>query len=339
MGTVTAAPPLPALSPAMAFDEAAGAVLTFLQDRLPLGAWAVTRVENGRQTYLHLDDRSHGLERGGSHAWQDSFCIRMVGGEGPRIAPEVARVPSYLGQPVAAALRIGAYVGVPIAERDGRLFGTLCGIDAAPQDAGLREEQGLIEVLGHRLETVLAADRDREAAARAELGDRLDMEADPLTGLYDRRAWDELISHEERRQRRFADPTAIAVVDLDPPTSGDDEDGDEADRHDRTGATALRAAVGDAAPIASFGRHAFVLLLRETSVQDAGDSVDTLYRSLARARVAGSIGWAPHTVTGGFSGAMDHADRRMCAARRQRRITRTTRPSPLCGDGRPSPHG
>ena len=37
-------------------------------------------------------------------------------------------VPAYVGAGIGQRMRIGAYIGVPIAREDGSLFGTLCGI-------------------------------------------------------------------------------------------------------------------------------------------------------------------------------------------------------------------
>ena len=38
-----------------------------LTAQVPMGLWAVTRVENGRQSYLYLDANAYGLVEGGSH--------------------------------------------------------------------------------------------------------------------------------------------------------------------------------------------------------------------------------------------------------------------------------
>ncbi len=60
------------------FEQASGYVLDYLTTHAPMGFWAVTRVENGRQTYLMVEDSAYGTARGGSHAWEASFCIHMA---------------------------------------------------------------------------------------------------------------------------------------------------------------------------------------------------------------------------------------------------------------------
>ena len=58
---------LPQLTPDLSFDEASVRVLTYLQEYLPLALWSVTRVENGQQTFLYLnEDNSYRISRGSS---------------------------------------------------------------------------------------------------------------------------------------------------------------------------------------------------------------------------------------------------------------------------------
>ena len=72
----------------MTVEQAARAVLTYLHLHLPMGFWSVTRVKNGRQSYLYLDENDYGLAAGGSHPWGSSFCIHMASGAGPDVAPD-----------------------------------------------------------------------------------------------------------------------------------------------------------------------------------------------------------------------------------------------------------
>ncbi len=127
---------VPVLSPQMSFDEAARAVLSYLREALPLAFWSVTRVENGRQTYLHLDaDNGYGLAQGDSHPWEDSFCIQMASGAAPAVAPDAQAVPAYAAAGVNATVSIGAYAGAAINESDGTVFGAICGIDPSARTA------------------------------------------------------------------------------------------------------------------------------------------------------------------------------------------------------------
>ncbi|WLT39263.1 GAF domain-containing protein [Synechocystis sp. B12] len=87
--------------------------------------------------------------------WPDSFCSRMVRGEGPHIAPQSNLVEAYRNAPIAQQVDIGAYVGVPITYGNGSLFGTLCAIDPEIQPDSLVDELPLVELIAQLLSTIL----------------------------------------------------------------------------------------------------------------------------------------------------------------------------------------
>ena len=76
--------------------------------------------------------------------------------EGPQIAPDINHVPAYVAAPIAAAMPIRAYVGVPLYGADGSLFGTLCAIDPLPSAAELESFQPTIELHARLLASILA---------------------------------------------------------------------------------------------------------------------------------------------------------------------------------------
>ncbi len=43
------------------FQQASRDILRYLRDHVPMAFWAVTRVENGRQTYLVVEDQEYNL--------------------------------------------------------------------------------------------------------------------------------------------------------------------------------------------------------------------------------------------------------------------------------------
>lgn len=167
---------------------------------MPLGYWAVTRYDGGRQLYLEVRDDAYGLAAGDSHPWADSLCVRMLAGAGPSIAPDAMAIPAYSSAGVAEEVPIGAYVGVPLRRSDGTLFGTICGLDPHRQAVELTDHEPLIQVLSRLLGLVLDADLAQvEAAARL---------------------------------RRFGDPTSVVVTDLDGLKQVNDEHGHAAgNRH------------------------------------------------------------------------------------------------------------
>src|SRR5262249_31950836 len=140
---------------------------------------------------LQTEDHGYGVTEGSVFRWADSFCSRMVRGEGPCVAPRSAEVPSYAAAPIGQQVAIGAYVGIPLSRDDGSLFGTLCAIHPHPQPESVRDELPLVELLGRMLCTVLA--NELRAAEQARLAERAQADAltDSLTGLFNRRGWDQ----------------------------------------------------------------------------------------------------------------------------------------------------
>jgi diguanylate cyclase (GGDEF)-like protein len=323
---------LPVLLPTMTFDEAARLVLGYLRTNVPLAFWSVTRVENGRQTYLYLDEENgYGLPTGGSHPWEDSFCIHMAAGTAPAVAPDAQQVPLYAAAGVNAAVTIGSYAGASVAEPDGTLFGAICGIDpkVRTDDPALLAAGPILSLFGQLLTMVLAANRARDAAARDLALARTDAETDTLTGLLNRRGWERAVSEESARFQRFGDPTVVAMIDLDRLKVINDEQGHDAgDAYIREAGTALSRAVRGGDVVARLGGDEFGVLMTGCTEELAAERIARLYARLEEHGVAGSVGWAPISVLRGFPAALAEADEAMYAAKRARRSRRGPMPQP-----------
>lgn len=313
------------LSPGASFEQAARAALRYLQAEIPLGFWAVTRVENGRQTYLVLEDNVYGLPQGGAHDWEGSFCVHMAAGSAPAVAPDAQAVPLYAQAAVNDGVQIGAYAGAAVREPDGALFGAICGLDPSPQreDPPLAAAGPLLALLGELLTVVLAGERAREQVAHQAVAAELAAERDALTGLHNRRAWERLLGEEEERFRALGDPTVVVVLDLDDMKAVNDESGHTAgDEHLRRAADALTGAVRSTDVVARIGGDEFGLLLRGCEEAGAPERTAAVSAALAAAGVRASVGWAAVTVGRGFPTALMAADEAMYAVKRQHSPTR-----------------
>jgi diguanylate cyclase (GGDEF)-like protein len=324
--TIAAPSAMPMLTPDMSFDDASRLVLDYLATHVPMALWGVTRVENGNQTFLSLDESNgYGMQEGDFGRWEDSFCIHMVAGTAPKVAPDAQAVPLYAAAKANEDLDIGAYGGAPIVEPSGDLFGAICGIDPnrKPMGEELAQAAPLLSLLGQLLSMVLAADRARDQAAAAAFEASIAAETDSLTGLYNRRAWDRILVEEAERFARFADPTIAVVLDLDMLKSINDSQGHAVgDAYIRRAGAALSASVKSSDVVARLGGDEFAVLLRSCTEVQAVAATDRMYAALAAAGVAGSIGWAPITVLKGFPAALAEADSAMYAAKAARRKDR-----------------
>lgn len=311
----------PSARPGMGFDEASAAVVDYLKSVLPLGFWAVTRYDGVRQLYLEVRDDAYGLGPGGSHLWEDSMCINMVAGTTSRIAPDAMAVPEYAAAGVAQQIDIGAYIGIPIVRADGELFGTLCGLDPAPQSEELLQQHApLLDILGMLLSTILDADLERTRQARALERAELAAESDQLTGLLNRRGWDRYTEIEESRFQRFGDPGAVVVIDLDRLKEVNDSQGHAAgDELIKLAARVIRDTVRDSDVVARLGGDEFGIIVSNAVPEECQRLIDRIVANFQEAGVSGSIGHAPYTVVAGFPGAFAAADAAMYEHKQRRR--------------------
>lgn len=301
------------------FESAAREVLSFLHRKFGFGLWMVTRAEGDDWIVLHSEDHGYGIAPGKIFRWADSFCSRMVQGQGPCIAPDSARVPAYAAAPIGAQIPIGSYIGMPLHRDDGRLFGTLCAIDPAPQPEAIVREQDLIALLTTLLGSLLQAElKATETMRRSE---RLAVEAntDALTGLYNRRAWDRLLAQEEERCRRYGHPAHVLAIDLNGLKHVNDTLGHAAgDELIARAAMALRQAAREADVVARIGGDEFAILAVECDSLGAQAMLQRVRAALAQTQVSASIGLAARDPAGGLEAAKVVADRLMYKEKRSR---------------------
>lgn len=136
----------------------------------------------------------------------------MVQGLGPCIAPQSEHIPAYANAPIGKQVKIGAYVGVPISDGDGSLFGTLCAIDPKTKSESLHTELPLVELLGRLLSCVLASElKGAENQRKAERNLPKSI-VDTLTGLMNPAGWENVMEAEERRCQLYGHSACIVSI-------------------------------------------------------------------------------------------------------------------------------
>ena len=305
-------------SPDASFELHAKRVLEFLQERLPFAIWMVTRAAGRDQIVLQAEGSAFEMSPGDRLRWSDSFCSRMVAAEGPRIAPQASDVPAYAETPFARELGVNAYVGVPIPDEDG-LFGTLCAFDPEPQPPEIADQQQLVELLGELLGAVMAAERaldaERRSTERAERSSR----TDPLTGVGNRRLWDDVLKAEDARCARYGDPAGVIVLDLDGLKACNDEQGHAAgDELIRRTAEVLVGAVRVHDFVARLGGDEFGVLAIRTDSEGLEVLRGRLAEKLVEAGIHASVGAASRSPEVSLEQAVTAADAEMYEAKRAR---------------------
>ncbi|KAB0650841.1 MAG: sensor domain-containing diguanylate cyclase [Acinetobacter bohemicus] len=300
------------------FEEAGQAVLKFLYQKFGFNLWMITRTEGDDWIVLQSEDNGYNVQPGQVFRWADSFCSHMVQGKAPRIAPRSEDIPLYVNAPIAKQVEIKAYIGQPLTKEDGSLFGTLCAIDPKPQSEAITKEAGLIDLLGQMLSYILQGElREVEQIRQRE---RFKEEAlnDSLTGLFNRRAWDNLIGLEEERCKRYGHPTAILMIDLNNLKTVNDSLGHTAgDELIQKAATALKGCVRSNDIVARLGGDEFAILSIENNQVNAENLVNRVLQVFAEANISAAIGLAMRNPLNGLLKALQEADEKMYAHKKK----------------------
>lgn len=318
----------PALEPFVTADEAIAQVLTYLQTSTGLALWMVTRTVGDDWIVLQAADHSYGVRAGDVFRWSDSFCIRMIQGEGPQVAPDARAIPAYAAAPIAAQLTIGAYIGVPLIAPDGSLFGTLCAIDPHMQSVQLAASLATVQLFARLLVTILRDELRHQDALRALERAESEAHLDGLTHLLNRRGWEQLVAHEEARCCRYGNPAGVILIDLDDLKFVNDQQGHASgDQLIRSTAQLLRQSVRTVDIVARLGGDEFSVVAVDTPEEGMLLLLDRIESTLNAHPIRASIGWAMRNPRGDLTQALAEADRNMYITKRLRKTKLDTRPA------------
>jgi diguanylate cyclase (GGDEF)-like protein len=186
-----------------------------------------------------------------------------------------------VGRPVRQKLGAGSLICVPLYHRS-EAIGVLTVAHPEPHHFSAGDAQTL-ELLSDLIAAHLS-----HAALLAE--EAHDSRHDALTGLPNRRAYEERLRHELARARRYRKPLALCLFDLDGFKGVNDSFGHPAgDQVLRAVADAIRA-TRSADEGFRIGGDEFAVLLPETTARDAVPGVERIIDALSRTEVEGLEG-------------------------------------------------
>ncbi|NJR39490.1 MAG: sensor domain-containing diguanylate cyclase [Leptolyngbyaceae cyanobacterium CSU_1_4] len=305
------------------FDSAAHEVLAFLHQRFGFDLWMVTRVEGENWIVLQANDRGYGVQEGTVFQWADSFCSQMVLGNGPCIAPQSHIIPAYANAAIGKQVTIGAYVGVPIVYNNGALFGTLCGIHPIAQPEAIAAELPLVELLAKLLSSLLDASLKSSEQARCAEQARTEALTDALSGLYNRRGWDQLLADEEKRCQQYGHPACVISIDLDGLKQVNDTQGHiKGDELIHRAGQVMRQAIRKQDIAARVGGDEFAILCVECSLVNGEVLMERIKTALALHPVDASLGIAIRNPREGLFETWEAADQAMYCCKKKRRLQR-----------------
>jgi diguanylate cyclase (GGDEF)-like protein len=300
-------------SNAQDFAATSGRVLRYLRSTIGLDTWLVGRRQGGDWLVLTTDTPEF---EGARFPWEDTLCSRVRQGLAEWATEDVDAVPSLAEARDALGIPIRSFVTVPLRSDDGELLGTLCGVGFAPAPGAFDHNRDQLEAFGDVLGSLLSAELRLEREARHRQVAELDAQTDPLTGLGNRRRWDEQLRIEDDRCRRYGSNAAVLTVDVNGLKVVNDRWGHDAgDALLRQLADVLRQECRPGDVVARLGGDEFGVLLAEASENQAEAVADRLRKAFVHANTSAALGLAARG-RGGLSAAWRDADAQMYEQKR-----------------------
>ncbi|WP_250148170.1 sensor domain-containing diguanylate cyclase [Halomonas jincaotanensis] len=218
-----------------------------------------------------------------------SICAHAILQPGLFIIPDTTLDPRFANNPlVTGEPHLRFYAGALLESQDGYPLGTLCVLDYQPRELSERQRfalQALANQVMAHLELMQAhreqAELIRELeTARHDLAKRA--ATDPLTGLLNRRAFEQRLNQEVALMQRGAPPAALMLIDLDLFKTVNDTLGHQAGDEVLVRFTELcREVFRQADVIGRWGGEEFVVMLPRSSVAEAHLAAERLHQILA----------------------------------------------------------
>jgi diguanylate cyclase (GGDEF)-like protein len=184
-----------------------------------------------------------------------SFCGHTILTEAPLVVGDMLQDDRFADNPlVAGEPRVRFYAGFPLRLRDGASVGSLCLIDYAPAS--------FLRPISPCWETWALAEDEFAAISAAT--------TDELTGLFNRRGFNQLVRFTLSVARRRAEPLTLGWLDLDRFKEINDRYGhEEGDKALKVMAQLMRSAFREADMLVRFGGDEFAVLFADTDEQGA----------------------------------------------------------------------
>ena len=247
----------------------------------------------------------------------NSFCQHVVTAGAPLVVTDSRDDPRLTGNLAVTEDHVIAYLGVPLYAPSGHVLGALCAIDERPRE-WTEADRRAMDDLGAVIAGELAL---RESGRRVdELVAELAREArrDPLTGLGNRRLWEEQAAVELSRARRDRLPLSVVLLDLDGFKAVNDAHGHAA------GDEMLRAVARGLSPVVRLpdllvriGGDEFAVLLPNAGEDHARTVGERLVAALPDG-VSASFGVAQWMAPESVDALVARADDRLYAHKRAR---------------------
>ena len=216
---------------------------------------------------------------GSSIERERSVCQIMIASGEPLVFGDMQKEPKLDGHPVVPFLPFRFYAGVPLLTPEGAAVGSFCILKREPQDAAVFDVSTLIDLAAVSMDEVELWQRNQDLERVAQ--------TDGLTGIANRRAFNQALERAVRRARRTNEPLSLLLLDLDHFKSLNDTAGHQAgDEVLRQFAGILAQAARRPDDVAArYGGEEFALILPSTDQTGALEVAQRLRENLAAAEI------------------------------------------------------
>jgi diguanylate cyclase (GGDEF)-like protein len=286
------------LSPFGGFREAAQACLRMLCERTGAGAWYFIRAQGEDWLVLAASDERRGLRSGDVLGRDDTARARALPGAGVG------------GVPIEVSVQL-----------DHDSVGVVCAPEPLPVAVDRERWLPVVRLCAQMLATLWRHDVElKETSRRAE---RAELEAmtDPMTAIFNRRGWRQLLTLEEQRCRDEHTTAGVVVVDLDRLKQTNDSQGHAAgDALIERAAREISRAVRAVDVVARLGGDEFAVLVLDAGPTELARHAARIEQALRAAGVAATLGYSWRGPDRDLGEAYREADLLMLDAKRARHL-------------------
>lgn len=239
-----------------------------------------------------------------------SFCGHTILSTTPLIVNDAGSDERFCDNPlVTGESHLRFYAGYPLRLPDGALVGSFCLLDRSPRAFSSAE----VDIL-----------KDFALIVENEFAVMSAATTDELTGLFNRRAFDNLVKFAISSARRRAEPLALAWLDLDGFKQINDNWGhNEGDEALRSMAKVMRESFREADLLVRYGGDEFAVLFSDTHEQGAWIAVEYLVEQTEAWNLSSGKPWKlafswgvsefDHNGNGDIKAWLEDADAKMYA--------------------------
>lgn len=323
------APQQPA-QPPTGYEQAAERTMRFLSNALGIPTWVLFKNQSGTLSVVSgIGDYEHHLPSPelAIGRLSDLQTINLLGATPPMTAN--GGMDRRQGGVDPATV---APFGVPLVDAESNLFGILCALGERAAADRAAASRALLDYAASMLGAVVRSELTLEEATRRTERAQADALVDPLTGLHNRRAWDQLLATEDQRCSRHGYDAVVFVIDLDGLKATNDRFGHEkGDELIKNAATALERCVRRTDVVARVGGDEFSILAVKCDANAAARIREHIESTLLRANAPATVGFAVRSEAGDLFEAWRQADGAMYHRKRgnPRRGQRATDEQPV----------